>query len=346
MFVAVIPNRLAGEAIEEMLTEELIDRSMKIQRSESEVFVPLRSESLPGGLVERFRIRVEEWDDRRRAVREAPFEEIVKTLRERGLGIPLIDLLPDRWEIHGDVITLKLDDRLLPHKSMIAEAYADALRAKTILRDKGTISGEERVPDMELLLGESTEAVHCENGILYCLDAAKIMFSSGNITERMRMASVECDGETVVDMFAGIGYFALPLAVYGRPRVVYACEIRPLSYDYLKKNIKLNRVEEIVEPVLGDCRDFSPPQKVDRIVMGYLRDTFSFLGEALGMLRSGGIIHYHENFPNALLPGGPAERLRKNAGDEWDVEIVDQRVVKTFSPGVSHIVVDARFTTS
>jgi len=346
MFVAVVPAQMAGQAIEEMLAGGLVDRSMKIQRSESEVFVPLASTILPGSFVERFRIRVEEWDDRRRVVREAPYKEIGDSLEMQGLDRALIELLPDRWEMHGDVLILKLDDRLAAEKAVIAKAYADVLRAKTVLRDKGIIRGEERVPEMETLLGDSTEAVHCENGILYCLDAAKIMFSSGNVGERTRMASVRCDGETVIDMFAGIGYLSLPLAVHGKPKAIYACEIRRLSYDYLLKNIAMNRVEGIVVPVLGDNRDFTPPQKADRIIMGYLRDTYSFLGKALEMLRPGGMIHYHENYPNALLPDAPAERLRRTAGDGWDVEVIEQRVVKTFAPGVSHIAVDARFTSS
>jgi tRNA wybutosine-synthesizing protein 2 len=346
MFVAVVPAQAAGKAIEELLGGDFVDRGMKIQRSESEVYVPLSSTVLPGSLVERYRIRIEEWDDRRRVVRKDPFEEICGTLEQQGLDGALIELLPDRWEMHGDVLVLKLHDALLGDRGRIAKVYADVLRARTVLRDKVTIRGEERVPEMELLLGESTEGIHCENGILYCLDAARIMFSSGNIEERMRMASIECEGETVVDMFAGIGYLSLPMAVHGRPRTIFACEIRELSYGYLVKNIALNHVGNIVMPVLGDNRDFDLPGKADRIIMGYLRDTYSFLPKALEMLRSGGMIHYHENYPNALLPDGPAERLRSTAGEAWNVEVIGQRVVKTFAPGVSHVVVDARFTSS
>ena len=36
------------------------------------------------------------------------------------------------------------------------------------------------------------------------------MFSSGNTTERQRMGRLDCAGETVVDLYAGIGYYTLP----------------------------------------------------------------------------------------------------------------------------------------
>jgi len=346
MFVAIVPARKAAEALSEMLESGLVDRTMKIQRSESEVYVPLASKTLPGSLVERFKIRIEEWDDRSRVQRERPFREICSSLERQGLSPALVELLPDRWEMHGDVLVLKLHSALTADEELIAKAYADVLRAKTVLRDKGVIRGEERVPEMEVILGEDTEAMHYENGILYCFDAAKIMFSSGNIEERMRMASVRCEGETIIDMFAGIGYLSLPMAVYGRPERIYACEIRELSYGYLVKNVALNHAQGCVVPVLGDNRDLSPTQKADRIIMGYLRDTYAYLGKALGMLRSGGIIHYHENYPNALLPDGPVERLKETAGKGWQVEALEQRIVKTFAPGVSHIVVDAKFTLS
>ena len=344
MFVAVISAQLAGEAISEMLESGLVDRTMKIQHSGSEVCVPLISTTLPDKLVDRFRIRIEEWDDRRRVQREPPFKEIAASLEEQGLSPALVELLPDRWEMHGDVLVLKLHDALTANNGLIARTYAEVLRARTVLKDRGIIRGEERIPEMEILLGNNTEGVHFENGILYSLDAARIMFSSGNVEERTRMASVRCDGETIVDMFAGIGYLSLPLAVHQKPKRIYACEIRKLSYDYLVKNVALNHVEECVVPVLGDNRGFMPPQKADRIIMGYLRDTYTFLNKALDLLKPGGVIHYHENYPNALLPDGPVERLRKTAGEGWKVEVLEQRVVKTFAPGVSHIAVDARFT--
>lgn len=344
MFVAIVPARKAGEALEKLLSGGFVDRTMKIQRSESEVIVPLSSATIPGNLMEENRIRVEEWDDRRRTCREAPFKDIVRILEKEGVSPALIELLPDRWEMHGDVLILKLHEALLSEKERIVRSYAEVLRAKTVIRDKGIIRGDERIPDTETLLGDNTEGIHYENGIMYSLDASKIMFSSGNIEERMRMATIGCDGETVIDMFAGIGYLSLPIAVYGRPKTIYACEIRRIAYDYLVRNIALNHVEDVMVPVLGDNRGFDPPRKADRIIMGYLQDTHSFLGKALGMLASGGTIYYHENFPNALLPEGPAERLRNVAGEGWKVEIIRQKVVKTFAPGVSHVVVDARFT--
>lgn len=65
-----------------------------------------------------------------------------------------------------------------------------------------------------LLKGKDGWVEHRENGILYCLDVTRCMFSSGNVTEKARMGRLACGGETVVDLFAGIGYHTLPLLVH------------------------------------------------------------------------------------------------------------------------------------
>jgi len=343
---AVIPIRAAGAALEELFACNLVDRAHKIERDAKFVRVPLLTGRIPEGIVRKYDIRLEENEHRSRTARVTPFEIIKQRLRASGLSDDLIALLPDKWELIGDVLVLKLDERLCDGKGIIAESYAEVLGAKSVLRDLGNIMGEERRPDVELILGNDTETVHVENGIKYCLDPARIMFSSGNIDERVRMASLDCGRKTVLDMFAGIGYFSLPIAVHAAPKRVYACEIRELSYRYLLRNIGLNRVERTVFPFLGDNRDFEPPEPVDLIIMGYLKDTHEFLPKALSCLRSGGRIIYHENCPNELFPDRTLMRLREAAGSKWTMEIMSRRVVKSYAPGVSHVVVDARFIES
>ena len=51
----------------------------------------------------------------------------------------------------------------------------------------------------------NTWVTHVDNGIKYSWDISKCMFSIGNITEKLRVAKFNCEGETVVDLFAGCG---------------------------------------------------------------------------------------------------------------------------------------------
>lgn len=84
---------------------------------------------------------------------------------------------------------------------------------------------------LEILLGENGWVTHHENGIIYSFDATKCMFSSGNLSEKCRIAQLDCADEIIVDLFAGIGYFVLPFLVkYG--------QFLWLDYIHLLKSLK------------------------------------------------------------------------------------------------------------
>lgn len=276
-------------------------------------------------------------------MRKTPYDVI----RERLSGaLPngVLYLLPKKWEKLGDVLVIKFPKELKNYEVEVAKVYAEVLGCKSVIKDVGGIEGELRTPKFELIYGDkNTETVHIENGIRFKFDPLRIMFSSGNKDERIRMSRVAQKNETIVDMFAGIGYFSIPMAVYSRPRKIYAIEKNPLAFRYLKENIVLNHVTDIIEPLLGDNRKITPRRVADRVVMGYLKDTYLYLPYAIESLKGEGIIHYHEICPNELIPNRPLRRLRECA-DKYGmkVEVMDIRRVKSYAPGVSHIVVDAR----
>jgi len=275
---------------------------------------------------------------------ETPFDEIKKSL-SKTIPPELFNRIPDKWEKIGDVVTIKLLPELKKYKTQIGEHYAKVLKCKTVLNDVDGISGVYREPNVEIIYGEKdTETTHKENGIRFKLNPQKIMFSSGNMDERIRMATISNEKETVVDLFAGIGYFTLPIAVYSKPKKIFACEINPISYEYLCNNISLNHVTEIVEPLLGDNKEIAPKNVADRVIMGYIRDTHKFLQIAINCLKDHtGIIHYHDVFPDDVIPKKPFTFIQK-AIEQYnnDVELMTFKKIKSYAPGVSHVVLDVK----
>ena len=150
-----------------------------------------------------------------------PYDEISQ-LCSTNLGLAAAELkqLPDKWELLGDVLVLRLSMGLKGHWVDIAKVYAEVLGAKAVLRRVDKIKGIYREPGVELITGKSTEIMHVENKIKFKFDALKVMYSSGNIDERIRISTLAKPEDTVVDMFAGIGYFAIPIAVHSRPKSV------------------------------------------------------------------------------------------------------------------------------
>ena len=270
--------------------------------------------------------------------RRRPQERILDKLS--GLPEDVLLALPMKWEYAGDVVILKMDEKCLPYKKIIGEAYADILGAKTVCADSNGIAGELRRPSTEVIYGSDTESVRLENGILYEFDVSRIMFASGNVDERHRMGELDCKGETVVDMFAGIGYFTLPIAKFTGARKVFACEKNPDSYRYLIKNIKRNGVFEKVVPIQGDNRHILGKSFADRVIMGYVQTTSIFLPKALEIVKRGGVIHYHDTFYVSEYKERIEKIFSAAAGDRFEIEKI--REVKSFAPSVSHYVADVK----
>lgn len=336
---ARIPSDEAGPVIRSLMDRGFVDLHAKISKDEKHRYVPILPEHLD-------EVRAEGYEtvegDAHTLDRRSPQERIREMLSDHP---DLVDILPDRWEFVGDIVILKMDPRCRPYGELIGRTYAEVLGAKTVCADVKGVSGEFRRPSMEVLYGTDTSSVRLENGIRYGFDVTKVMFASGNTDERMRMRRLDCTGETVVDMFAGIGYFTLPLAKFSGARRVFACEKNPDSYQFLVRNIADNGVSDVVVPILADNRDLLGRAFADRILMGYVQTTSDFLPAALRMIRPGGIIHYHDTFYVHEYRDRIESIFSEHCGPEG-YEVLGIREVKSFAPAVSHYVADVRITPS
>jgi tRNA wybutosine-synthesizing protein 2 len=275
-------------------------------------------------------------------MRVTPFDRVKKEL-SRVLPSDCMQLLPKKWEKLGAVVILKLPEELTAYHEKIGESYASVLGCSSVLNDVGGIAGMYRTPTVKLVWGSTqTETLHRENGVRYLLDPQKVMFASGNMAERKRMGFISNPGEIVVDLFAGIGYFTLAMAVHSRPKKIIACEMNPVAFDYLCKNVVLNQVPDIVEPIFGDNRKVSPKGCAHRVLAGYLQKTDTYLPVALECLRSQrGILHYHSMLTYSTSKEQLVQQIQSCA-DCYNrhATLLLAKKIKSYAPGVDHVVLD------
>jgi tRNA wybutosine-synthesizing protein 2 len=281
---------------------------------------------------------------RPRGPRGGPAERVRERLRAAA-GDEWAEAMPAGYQRMGRVLLLRLPGRFRPYYPVLGRAWREELGVSTVLAQSGPVEGELREPRVDLIAGTETETEVVEHGVRWKFDAARIMFAGGNRTERHRAEALVRPGETVVDLFAGIGYFAIPAARSGRASRVIAVEKNPLSFRYLSENVEANGVAARIDCLLGDNRTVPLPASVaDRVFLGYLPDATPWVSRAVELLRpEGGWVHVH-TVADARDDGRAAARAVETAARAARAttrEPPRTREVKPYGPGRTHLVVDA-----
>ncbi|HTP55108.1 MAG TPA: class I SAM-dependent methyltransferase family protein [Thermoplasmata archaeon] len=279
------------------------------------------------------------------APRRPPAERVRDRLRAAA-GAALAAEMPPGYQRLGRVLVLRLPPSLRPYHALLGAAWQAELGVETVLVRTGPIDGELREPATETIAGTTTETEVVEHGVRWTFDAARIMFAAGNRTERRRAGALVRAGEVVADLFAGIGYFAIPAARTGRPSEVIAVEKNPVAVGYLRRNVAVNGVGGRVRIVAGDNRAVELPRGgVDRVFLGYLPSAVPWVGRALALLRpAGGWLHVHtvDDARRSLSETGGTVAVAVRAAGGTMLAEPAVRAVKPYGPGRTHVVVDAR----
>ncbi len=209
----------------------------------------------------------------------------------------------------------------------------------------GEVSGSTRDSGVRMLLGNDDWVVRKENGVQYGYNITECMFSAGNVNERRRMGDVPHEGEVIVDLFSGIGYYSLPILLHSGASHVHCCEWNEVAIDSLKWSLERNGVTSRCTIHPGDNRETckSIGKVADRVIMGLLPSSEESLGAAMEVLsESGGVIHVHglakpsrymewgEGVATKLCGYRPGSRA----------EILGINRVKSYAPRWDHVVLD------
>ena len=260
-----------------------------------------------------------------------------------------LSLLPRGFQTLGDVIILKLKPELYSRKEIIGKAYLDLLPSiRSIYLNKGKITGAFREPEkIEILAGIDDPIVeHKEHGVTYRFDITKIMFSKGNLKERKTLATFVKEGEIIVDMFAGIGYFSLPIGKHSNVEKIYSIEINPNSFKSLIENIKINHLEEIIMPINGNCKEevlklSNSGIRADRVIMGVFPAPIDYIKEALTLTKEEGSVYHFEGVVEKEKHISLFNNFNEVAKNQhYRCELKSYRLVKSYGPNLYHVVLD------
>ena len=297
---------------------------------------------------------------------QIPAEKIVSQISEffkqksTPISEEMLDNLPKKWEMFNDLAIIPNDSvnslewrRVLANDESLTkkiwEIIAECINVSRIARQAEIAVDKIRSSQVKMIKGNSGEVEFVDNGVKFWLDVTKVMFSSGNVTERHRIGEINMDGEIVIDAFAGIGYYTLPMLVRSNAKHVYACEMNPNSIIALRRGAELNQVLDRLTIVEGDNQETlqSLTGIADRLHLGILPSSQSTWKLAINCLKStGGMIHIHMNVKESEIEDFSDQciaELNKYAVNQCGFENVSlQHVekVKWYAPHIRHIVLD------
>ena len=252
---------------------------------------------------------------------------------------------PRGFEVLGNIAIIDCERSI--SKGIASSIMSVNTNIKTVIRKAGAVKGRYRKREYEYVSGVKTYIVsYKENGALLRFDVRDTFFSTRLAYERKRISELSKKPENVIVMFAGVGPFAIELAMHNKNANVIAIEINKKATEYMKKNILLNKVKN-VKAISGDVKRKAVIYKnfADRIIMPLPKDSISFLDTVCKVASKNCIVHYYAfvdiNMGLEKLINELKMYFHKKG---FKFKVVFSRTVRPYSPEVIEIVLDFKIT--
>jgi tRNA (guanine37-N1)-methyltransferase len=277
----------------------LADKSLFIQKDEENLYIPLLRE--PQGIeLTTIKNQIPKFDLLTAVFSEKQLlPETLSQALEGKLSADLISIIPQAFDIIGDIVVIDIPPRLKPFQNTIGEAILHTQKnVTTVLAKASDIGGIFRIRDYEVIAGvHKTQTIHREFGCQYQVDISKAYFSPRLSHEHERVASQVHDSETVVDLFAGVGPFSVLIGKRNPTVKVYAVDLNPDAVELLSVNVRINKVEGNVFPILADAREIARTKlkaTADRVIMNLPETAINFVDAACETIKpEGGVVHFY-----------------------------------------------------
>lgn len=255
--------------------------------------------------------------------------------------------MPKSINLIGDIATInELPPTSHNHSEKIGEIIRIEYGVRAVFLKLGEISGVTRVAKWRKLSGIGTTfTVHRENNLYFACDVSKAFFNPRLGNERYRVISNIEKGETVVDLFAGVGPFSLPIAK--KCAHVYSFDINCEAIELLRINIQINSVP--LDKIFFKCEDAKNAPKivkrpVDHVIMNYPEGALNFLETALKLFGKRGIIHFYI-FARGEKPKDALELVTEEvkeliANNGFKLEIIFSKINKEVAPRKYLVILD------
>lgn len=319
-----VPKKKAEEAKKELFSKNRVDSSKQIFNDDLYVYFPLKNAK------EKFH----------------GFETVkakAKQRTEQGKILPAVleklSIQKTAFDVLGEIIIVELLQKLGKRREkLLGEAILKSNpSARAVFKKASRVKGVHRTRKFKLIAGKgSTETTYRENGCTFKFNISKVFFTERLCSERLRVASQIMEKEKVLDMFSGVGPFAVLIAKKQPSAKIYAIDINKNAIHYLRENVRINKVSDKIIIMQGDAikivkkhfRNF-----FDRVIMNLPKLNKNFLSTAVYALKKRGILNYYTFAKtNEEVKEALEKELKKLTLKKF--RVLNIRKVKPYSPYV------------
>lgn len=247
-------------------------------------------------------------------------------------------LLPRGYDVVGDVVIVRLPEEVDGYLEEIGEGLVEAVPpAETAAVDRG-VEGELRLRSIEVIAGpEDLVTLQKENGCRLTVDLANTYFSPRLAHERARLAEKTGEGEHVLDMYTGVGPYAVLLAKQGAR--VLGLDANPRAVELARENAEQNKVADRIDLAVADAGTLVPAlaARFDRVVMNLPHTGAEHLEAAQTALAPHGTLHLA-----CILEMDHHEQQARAVADEHGLSLEEIVHVRNYNPALGHYVLDLR----
>ena len=268
----------------------------------------------------------------------------------------LKDILPNdeiskvysSFDIIGDIAIIKIPDSLISKKNVIGVTLLSNIpNLSSIFLQNTAVDGEFRLRGLELIAGiEKYVTIYKEYGCRFLVNVASSYFSPRLSTERMRMAKMTNENETIINMFAGVGTFSIIIAKKN-PILIYNIDSNLDAFILSKINSRLNKVEKRVVSLHGDAQNILSSSNLintaDRILMPLPEKAFEYIDVAIKCLKStGGYLHFFSHIKSNTKSTvvDDSEKYVHSLFTKYNYKIKHTQIVRAVGPRIYQTVTD------
>jgi len=275
----------------------------------------------------------------------------------RSKKIPLDELIKDnhpnlvknnislKFDQIGELIILKLD----PIKTEISSRkYIGELilrhnpKVQTVLNKIDSIEGQKRLYPIEILAGKTqTTTWHHEYGLRIFCDVENAYFNPRLAEEHHRVGKSVFDGDLILDMFTGVGSFALHCAANSFCNII-SVDINKYAIESLKRSISKNKLKGIINPIISDSTLFlNKKQSFNRIIINFPQNSWEYISLASKFLKKNGVITFYQFISkDDLSEAGISDILERKLKGLKSYKVIYHRIGREISPSRTQLNVD------